>query len=78
VIDVPACDGTEGKGDDRCGDDDEFVVPRVWGLSPVVVRRFSSKCRRRRLIASNSSHMFVDDILPAGGDIGEIAFLRDA
>ena len=26
VIDVPAWDG---NGDDRCGDEDEFVVPRV-------------------------------------------------
>lgn len=29
MIDVPACEGAEGKGDDRCGEDDEFVVPRV-------------------------------------------------
>jgi hypothetical protein len=26
VIDVPACDG---NGDDRCGEDEEFVVPLV-------------------------------------------------
>jgi len=26
VMDVPACDG---NGDERCGDDDELVVPRV-------------------------------------------------
>jgi hypothetical protein len=27
VIEVPACDA--GYGDDRCGEEDEFVVPRV-------------------------------------------------
>ena len=29
MIEVPACDGADGKGDDRWGEDDEFVVPRV-------------------------------------------------
>src|SRR5271169_1877164 len=75
VIDVPVCDG---NGDDRWGDEDEFVVPLVCGLSPPPGDgRPNSNCRRRRLIASNSSHMFADETLPAGGDVGDINFRLD-
>ena len=29
VIDVPACDGADGNGDERWGEEDEIVVPLV-------------------------------------------------
>ena len=76
VMEVPVC---EGNGDDRWGDEDEFVVPLVWGLSPAPPGdgRPNSSCRRRRLIASNSSHMAPDETLPAGGDVGDISFRLD-
>ena len=54
----------EGKGDDRWGEEEDVAVPRDCGLS---CGGFDSNCRRRRLIASNSSQTFNEDKLPSVG-----------
>ena len=78
VIDVPAWEG--GNGDDRWGEEEEFVVPRVCGRSATIPGCPNSNCRSRRLIASNSSHMRVEDrdsvVLAGGGEMGDLILFR--
>lgn len=54
----------EGKGEERWGEEVEVAVLREWGLSGVWV---DSSWRRRRLIASSSSHTFEGRLLSLGG-----------
>ena len=60
----------EGKGEERCGEEVEVAVLREWGLSGVWV---DSSWRRRRLIASSSSHTF-EGRLPSLAGTGDSVF----